>query len=84
MVIQILLDGSEIIVYSNAEWTDKLQEWCDKKCRYCGFEWFCDQCENYSCSETIMKILEENNIHIDFSDLDFAYYIRKANEVCKP
>ncbi len=81
MYVQILLDGSETIVYSKAEWKEKLQEWCDEHCTHCGYEWFCEMCENYSCSETIMNILEDHNIPIDFSSLDFSYYVKRANEV---
>ena len=59
MYKQILLDGREVIVYSQSEWAIKLQEYCDENYKRCGNYWFCDFCYKASCSQTIINLLLE-------------------------
>lgn len=67
-------------------WYKKFVEWCQEEYnKYgslqgrfcCGYEWCCDLCKQgkmcgcEDCAETIINILEENNILIDYNDYDF-------------
>ena len=81
MYKQILLDGREITVYSQSEWAILLQKHCDKNYKFCANYWFCDFCNKGSCSQTIIDLLLEAKEHIDYSDLDFEYYVKKASDI---
>lgn len=79
--------------HSRKEWINAFVEHCNKKCsKYgdscgvfmCGFYWCCDkckfeiQCGCSDCVKTIVEILENNNVSIDYNDFDFDKWEEKA------
>lgn len=75
------------------EWYDKFVEWANQEYnKYsehngrfcCGYEWCCDSCEQEEmdgckdCINTIIAILKEKNIDIDYLDFDFEKWEKLA------
>lgn len=90
---QILLDGTTIKVYSYQEWFEMFSKYCYGKYESdgqvtgqycCGYHWCCNvcrqkhQCGCDDCVQTIVDILEEHNVTIVTSDLDFESWENKA------
>ena len=91
-----LFGGKPTTIHTKQEWINAFVDYCDKiydkegdlKGTYCcGYHWCCDKCEGKlccgcaDCVATIMSILEENNIKIDYNDFNFDYWERKAKEL---
>ena len=98
MYKQLTLTGDEITVYSKKEWFDMFVKHCEKLhfeegertgAYCCSYHWCCDKCRqevNCGCADcvaTIIQILKENNIEIDYSNIDFEYYENLAKEYLK-
>lgn len=98
MIEQLLLNGDIVKIYSSKEWFDMFTEHCNKIYEErgsmtgeycCGYHWCCNECKGelcYGCADcvaTIISILEENGVEIDYSNLDFDYWERKARDLCQ-
>ena len=90
------LFGNKKTVYSRKDWTELFVNRCQKLYnKYsdsngtfaCGYHWCCDECKLErvcgcrDCVETIITILEKNNIEIDYNNLDFDYWEKLARDL---
>ena len=91
-----LFGGKPTTIHNREEWTNAFIKQCDEIYHdegelhgtyCCGHHWCCDKCKMElhrgcaDCVATIISILEENNIKIDYNDFDFVYWERKAKEL---
>ena len=93
-----LFGGEPTQIHTKQEWFEAFTKHCDEiydkegdsKGTYCcGYHWCCDKCKCElakgcaDCVATIVSILEENGVEIDYNDFDFDYWERKARELCQ-
>ena len=67
--------------YLNREYEDK----ADTTGRFCcGYDWLCEYCKQEKmngcddCFDTIIELLKDNDVEIDYYDYDFENWERKA------
>lgn len=82
-----LFGGKPTQIHTKQEWFEAFAKHCDEiydkeadlRGTYCcGYHWCCDKC---NCVATIMSILEEKGVEINYNDFDFDYWERKAREL---
>lgn len=93
-----LFGGEPTQIHTKQEWFEAFTKHCDEiydkegsdhGTYCCGYHWCCDKCKCElakgcaDCVATIMSILEENGVEIDYNDFDFDYWERKARELCQ-
>lgn len=91
-----LFGGKPTEIHTKEEWFEAFTKYCneiydregDSTGKYCcGYHWCCDKCEMNiccgcaDCVATIVSILEENGIEIDYNNFDFEYWERRAEEL---
>lgn len=91
-----LFGGEPTQIHTKQEWFEAFTQHCDgiyskegSDCGTycCGYHWCCNKCKCElakgcaDCVATIVSILEENRVEIDYNDFDFDYWERKAREV---
>lgn len=91
-----LFGGKPTEIHTKDEWFEAFTRYCDQiheeqgemtGAYCCGYHWCCNQCEMNlccgcaDCVATIVSILEENGIYIDYNDFDFEYWERRAEQL---
>ena len=77
---------NKFIEYANEEYLEK-GDFNGRFC--CGYDWCCEKClmekmeACEDCVDTIIYILKENNILIDYLDFDFEKWEKIAKEKSK-
>lgn len=77
---------NQFVDYANKEYQEK----GDMNGRFCcGYDWCCEKClmekmeACEDCVDTILDILKENNVLIDYLDFDFEKWEKMAKEMLK-